>query len=317
MYPISLCLLMAGVFCCSQKTWAEEEDVPLESVPPAVMQTLKVKYPQAKITEAEKETEGGQTVYDVTVIDDGQEIEVSLKPDGTILELEEADHKDDESANELDDDDQADEDDWTSSFAVDKEDLMSSGRNPFFVLEPGYQSVLEGGDDRLVITVLNETKMVDGVETRIIEERESEGGHLVEVSRNFFAISRRTNAVFYFGEEVDIYKADKIVTHEGAWLAGEKNAKFGLIMPGLPLLGARYYQEFAEGEAMDRAEIDDLDETLVTPAGEFKHCLKIEETTPLEPDTREYKLYAPGVGLIQEESLKLVKYGKVDLPRKP
>jgi len=47
-----------------------------------------------------------------------------------------------------------------------------------------------------------------------------------------------------------------------------------------------------------------------TPAGEFKNCLKVEETTPLEPNTKEYKYYAPGVGLVREGDLKLVKYGK-------
>jgi len=37
--------------------------------------------------------------------------------------------------------------------------------------------------------------------------------------------------------------------------------------------------------------------------------LKIAETTPLEPGVREYKYYARGIGLIQDGSLKLVKYG--------
>jgi len=205
-----------------------------------------------------------------------------------------------------------DGDSFTRDFAIEPGELLSTGRNPFFVLEPGYVMVLEGGGERLTVTVLNETKQVDGVETRVVEERETKDGKLVEVSRNFFAISKRTNGVFYFGEEVDIYKDGKVVNHEGAWLSGVKGAKFGLMMPGQPLLKARFYNEVAPGEAMDRAEIVSLSETLKTPAGEFKNCLKIEETTPLEPGNREHKLYAPGVGLIQDGSLKLVKYGKSD-----
>ena len=35
-------------------------------------------------------------------------------------------------------------------------------------------------------------------------------------------------------------------------------------------------------------------------------------STPLEPGEKEYKCYAPGVGLVQDGSLKLVKYGKAD-----
>lgn len=199
---------------------------------------------------------------------------------------------------------------FTRDFAIEPGELVSTGRNPFFVLEPGYVLVLEGGNEQLTVTVLNETKQVDGVETRVVEERETKNGKLVEVSRNFFAISKRTNCVFYFGEEVDIYKDGKVVKHEGAWLSGVKGAKFGLMMPGQPLLKARFYNEVAPGEAMDRAEIVSLSVTMKTPAGEFKNCLKIEETTPLEPGNREHKHYAPGVGLIQDGSLKLVKYGK-------
>src|SRR5262245_57995974 len=97
----------------------------------------------------------------------------------------------------------AQEEGWTSEFRVEPGELVSTGRNPFFVLEPGYQLVLEGDGDQLVITVLDQTRVVAGVETRVVEERESEKGQLAEVSRNFFAISKRTNSVFYFGEEVD------------------------------------------------------------------------------------------------------------------
>ncbi len=204
------------------------------------------------------------------------------------------------------------EDSWTATFTVDKPELAATGRNPWFILEPGYQLVFEGGEEHLEITVLNETKTVDGVETRVVEERETKSGQLVEVSRNFFAISTRTNSVYYFGEEVDIYKDGAIVKHEGAWLSGQKDARFGLMMPGEALLGARHYQEIAPGEAMDRAEIVGISETVQTPAGEFKGCLKVEETTPLEPGEKGYKYYAPGVGLIRDGSLKLVKHGRVE-----
>lgn len=197
---------------------------------------------------------------------------------------------------------------WSSDFSAEKEFLASRGRNPYFILEPGYQLVLEGGNERLVVSVLNETKMVDGVETRIVEERETKNDKVVEVSRNFFAISKRTNSVYYFGEEVDDYKDGKIAGHPGAWLSGEKGARFGLMMPGFPLLKARFYNEVAPKVAMDRAEIVGVSVTFKTPAGEFKNCLKIEETTPLEPGEKEHKHYAPGIGLIQDGSLKLVKY---------
>lgn len=200
---------------------------------------------------------------------------------------------------------------WTADFSATRDEFTSTGRNPFFVLEPGFVQEFASDDEHLTITVLAETKVVDGVETRIVEERETKGGQLIEVSRNYFAINRRTNSVFYFGEEVDIYKDGKLVNHEGAWSAGVKGAKYGLMMPGEALLRARFYQEVAPGVALDRAEIVSTTTAVKTPAGEFKNCVKVEETTPLEPGVKEYKLYAPGVGLVQDGDLKLVKYGPI------
>jgi len=196
---------------------------------------------------------------------------------------------------------------WTTVFMVEPDELASTGRNPYFVLEPGYSLVLEGGGAQLIITVLNETKKVDGVETRVVEERETKGGQLVEVARNYFAISKRTNDVFYFGEDVDMYKDGRLVNHDGTWLSGVNGSKFGLIMPGRPLVNARYYQEVAPKVAMDRATIVSVSETVKTPAGEFTNCLKVEETTPLERFVTEYKYYAPGIGMVRDGSLRLVK----------
>ena len=202
---------------------------------------------------------------------------------------------------------------FTDSFEIDKGELTSTGRNRYFVLEPGYQLVLEGKEKGkaavLTITVLNETKLVDGVETRVVEERETANGQVVEISRNYFAISTKTSDVFYFGEDVDMYKDGKVVGHEGAWLSGVNGARFGMMVPGTLLLGARYQQEAAPKVAMDRAEVVSLTETLQTPAGKFEKCLKTEESSALEGG-KEHKLYAPGIGLIYDGSLKLTRYGR-------
>jgi hypothetical protein len=201
------------------------------------------------------------------------------------------------------------QDPWKKTFAVDKADLQAVGRNRFFVLEPGYAMTYEDGPVRLTITVLPEARVVDGVTTRVVEERETRAGQVVEVSRNFFAISRRTQDVYYFGEEVDNYQGGRIVNHEGSWLSGVGSARFGLMMPGTPVRGSRYYQEQAPRVALDRARILSVNEAVTTPAGQFRDCLRVEETTPLEPSLKEYKYYAPGVGLVQDGSLKLVRFG--------
>lgn len=146
---------------------------------------------------------------------------------------------------------------FTRNFRLWACDFETTGDNPFFPLLPGLTTFLEGEDDgerlRLRIKVLHRTAVVGGVRTRVVEEREHINGELVEVSRNFFAHCRQNGSVFYFGEEVDIYEDGRIVSHEGAWRHGEGGARAGIIMPGLPLIGARYFQEIAPGVALDRA----------------------------------------------------------------
>ena len=208
------------------------------------------------------------------------------------------------------------ENEYTESFRAEDCTFSSTGRNPFFILEPNYQLVLAGGEGneaaQVTITVLNETREVNGTETRVVEERETIGGELVEISRNFFTICEETNSVFYFGEEVDDYENGAIISHEGAWLAGEGENRAGVIMPGTILFGARYYQEIAPNVAVDRAEIIDMGEVIQTPAGEFSDTLITRETNPLEPGEAELKYYAAGIGLIQEEDLMLQQYGFVE-----
>jgi len=198
---------------------------------------------------------------------------------------------------------------FTRDFFIEQCTFSSTGRNTYFILEPGHKLVLEGFEGaeevKLVITVLDATETVDGVETRVVREVETKDGELVEISRNFFAICNETGNVFYFGEEVDIYEDGVVVSHEGAWRVGQNGAKPGVIMPGSPMLGAKYFQEIAPGVAMDRAEVLQLNAVVGTPFGIFQRCLKTKETTPIEPDAKESKFYAPGIGLVSEKTLFL------------
>lgn len=204
---------------------------------------------------------------------------------------------------------------FTDSFPMEKCTFSPTGKNPLFVLLPGFQQTFEGKegseDVRLTITVLDEIKDVDGIQTRVIKEREVHDGEVVEISRNYFAICKRDNSVFYFGEDTDLYENGVVVSHEGSWLHGKNGAHAGLVMPGLALLGSRFYQEVAPDVALDRAEIVVVDATVPTPAGTFQHCIKTKETTPLEPGAIEFKYYAPGIGLVQDDTLKLVAVSTV------
>jgi hypothetical protein len=199
--------------------------------------------------------------------------------------------------------------DWRSVFPVDKRTLGVKGSNPYFILTPGYTLSYEHGKDTITDTVLDEPKVVDGVETRVVEDRETKNGQLIELTHDYYAIDSVTNDVYYMGEDVDVYKNGKVVGHEGAWLSGVKGAKFGLMMPAAPKPGQKFYQERAPGVGMDRCEIVSVEERVVTPAGAFEKCIHIHETSALEKGASEDKWFAPGVGPVKDAEMLLVKYG--------
>src|SRR5262245_5821954 len=187
---------------------------------------------------------------------------------------------------------------WRDSFSVDKSGLADTGKGTYFILQPGYQLRLAHGKDTLTITVLNDTKVIDGVNTRVVEERETKNGQVIEVSRNYFAVDPYTGDAYYFGEDVDIFKNGKIASHEGTWHSGENGARFGLFIPGKPKVGDRYYQELAPKVAMDRAEILSITSKLTVPAGTFNNVVHTKESSAIEIGS-EGKWYAPDVGIIK------------------
>ena len=115
---------------------------------------------------------------------------------------------------------------FTDSFMIEACQFSATGSNPYFVLQPGHRLVLEGAEGkaqvRPVITVLDAVRTVNGIRTRVVEERETHDGELV-------------------------------------------GARAGVTMPGLNLIGARYFQEVAPDVALDRAETISVSETVSTP----------------------------------------------------
>jgi hypothetical protein len=199
--------------------------------------------------------------------------------------------------------------DWQDDFGVGTCKMLTSGRSDYFVLEPGYMLVLQEGSTRMEIKVLDETREVAGVTTRVVEEREWDKGKLHEVSRNYYAMCESTKDVIHFGEDVQHLVNGKVVKTEGTWIAGVNGNRPGLVVAGTPTLKHKYYQEIAPGVSMNRGEIVSLSETCKSPAGTFTQCMKVRGTSTMDARKVEYKYYAPNIGLVQDESLRLVKYG--------
>lgn len=213
--------------------------------------------------------------------------------------------------------------DFTTDFSIEQCKFEPNGRqNPYFSLQPGDQLTLEGEDDgeevKVEITVENQTRRITfktpkgttmTVQARVIVEKEWIDGELVEVSRNWFSRCRQTNDVFYFGEEVDLFEDGEVSGHGGSWEAGVNGAQPGIIIPARFLLGSRYYQEQAPGEALDRAEHVEMGLKVKAAGRTLRDCVAVSETSPLDrPGSESVKVYCPGVGLVMDGEIVLTEY---------
>ncbi|HEX8522541.1 MAG TPA: hypothetical protein VF669_09820 [Tepidisphaeraceae bacterium] len=182
-------------------------------------------------------------------------------------------------------------------------DFASQGKSKYFVLEPGHQCVLEGkqGEQtlRLVVTVLGATRRIDGVETRVVEERLSQDKKLVNRARLYLAIDRTRSDICCFGKDVDQYENGKVTGHGGSWIAGKDESRFGILVPGQAADGQKFYREIAPNLAMQRAQV-------VSVSGAE---LILKESSPLEPAKDQVEVYA-STGLVKRGELKLTKAGK-------
>jgi len=275
----------------------------LEQVPEAAKKSLLEQAGSNPIRELEEKVVDGQTVYEIELLIDGKEIEVVVAPDGKLVRIKHEGEPEQALVASL-----AGDRDRRRTFDVDRKNLGPVGHNPHFPLTTGLKLHLTDGSQTVVFSVLNETKVVDGVETRVVEEYETRGGELIEISRNYYAIDRIKGDVYYFGEDVDIYENGKVVSHDGAWLSGANGAKFGLMMPGKIAVGDRFYLEMAPG-AVERVEIASIDATLETPAESFSNVVYALEYDELDGGTSQ-KWYAPGIGMVGDDSMRVVKIEK-------
>ena len=284
-----------------------ETKIKLNQAPAAVRQTIERELVGAQLEDIAVKQRQGKTIYETDIIKGGNKWEVNVAEDGTIINKLQEGSAEERAADKAESADATvlPNDGYKTSFDVNKSALAATGNNACLTIQPGRVLKLRNANnDTLTITILDKTKTIDGVKVGILEERETKDGKLIEVSFNYFATEPATGDVYYFGEDVDNYKDGKVVDHESAWLAGEKGAKFGLMIPGKPRVGDKFYQEIAPKVALDRVEIVSTDETVKTPAGTFEHCVHLRETTPLEADVS-HKYYAPGIGMIKDDDFEL------------
>ena len=175
--------------------------------------------------------------------------------------------------------------------------------NPWFPLVPGTRFTWEGhatdeGERvtrKVVFTVTDLTKVVNGVPTVVTYDNDFTSGELEEDELSFFAQDDDGN-VWYLGEypeELDGGKVDKTPT----WIAGLHGARAGIHMPAVPRLDTPSYAMGWGGSDVDwtdRGKVDQLGKEICVPLACYADVLVIDEFNPDEPGTHQLKFYAPG-----------------------
>lgn len=195
--------------------------------------------------------------------------------------------------------------------------------NRWVPLEPGrvraYEASTPDGLERSTVAVFGPGPVILGVATVALLDEERLDGRLVERTLDYVATDAAGN-LWYFGEDVLNFTYDEAgravaTDSEGTWRAGQGDAVPGMLMPAAPEVGATFYEEYAPAmEAMDYGRIDAVGLVLEGPAGRFEEVVRVFESSLVEPEDREFKLYAPGQGLVRvEEDLDeaLANPGKV------
>jgi hypothetical protein len=151
--------------------------------------------------------------------------------------------------------------------------------------------------------VLNYTRRIDGVVTRPVLDRDLVKGQIIAGSIDYYAQDDQGN-VWYLGEATVHYVNGKLTDHADSWIAGKGGALPGIFMPGHPALGEpRFQQEFAPNVAADVEHIVSVSKSVCEPLRCYAHVVQANETTVLSPGVLSAKYYAPGVGLIGEDTL--------------
>ena len=179
--------------------------------------------------------------------------------------------------------------------------------NPWLPLQPGTRWMLNGhaldGKElirrRVVITVTDLTKVVDGVRTVVVYELDYTNDELDEAEIALFA-QDDGGAVWHFGEYPEEYQGGVIVKTP-AWIAGIENARPGIAMQAAPHLGAPSYAQGWGPQVgwNDRSETYKVDARACVPVDCYEGVLVIREFSRTEPGAFQLKYYAPGVGHVR------------------
>ena len=182
--------------------------------------------------------------------------------------------------------------------------------NKWSPLVPGTQYIYEGRSNRghgrrnhrVVFTVTDLTKKIDGVQSVVLWDQDINAGELLEGELALFAQDDDGN-LWNMGEfPAEFDENGKFEGAPDTWVSGLDRARAGILMRGNPETGTpSYHQGLAPKIGFqDVAKVVKTGEHNCVPTDCYDDVLVTDETNPTEPDDgHQLKYYAPGVGNIR------------------
>jgi hypothetical protein len=214
-----------------------------------------------------------------------------------------------------------------SAINFDKTDFPASPTidNKWFPLKPGTVYTTTGTvaaedettERRVTHTVTGLTKVIDGVKTQVMWDRDYEDEALVESELAFFA-QDNAGTVWLFGEYPEEFGNGEFIGAPNTFIHGITGSQAGIAMPAEPRVGTpEYVQAHAASIGfLDCGRAFQENIALCVPTGCYGDVLVIDEHNPLEPDVgHQRKYYSAETGLVKvtaeggvrQETLDLVK----------
>jgi hypothetical protein len=163
--------------------------------------------------------------------------------------------------------------------------------------------VVEDGEHlahRVVIVVTDLVKVVDGVRTRVIFDRDISEG-VLEESELAFQAQDSEGTVWSLGEYPEEFEDSRFAGAPSTWLSGINRARAGILMQANPKVGGPSYSQgrAPDIDFADRAKVIDKGRRVCVPAGCFNDVWVVDEWDALDPaDGHQLKYHAPGVGVV-------------------
>ncbi len=191
---------------------------------------------------------------------------------------------------------------------IDPANFSPNVDNPLFPLTPGTTLVYAGTKDGQAaldrFSPSTRTAVIDGVTTRVVEDRLYLNGFLEERTDDYYAQDNCGN-VWYFGEDTaELDRNGNVISTEGSFHAGVDGAEPGVFMQAAPELGRVFRQEWYQDHAEDIFAVIDLNTSITVPYGSFQNALRTAEATALEPAVLDNKYYVAGIGQVEEVAVR-------------